>query len=390
MRRGRATIIAAVLGLSLLAGCDGSAGSQVHAGETIRIGLNLETTGPRAAYGDAALKGAQTAFNAVNEAGGINGRQIELVWVDNASSQGKAAALSTQLMTKDKVLAVFGPITEDMFTVTTSIANKQEIVTVSSLVCNAGALARTDTEVNPYAFSTCMAGPQQGAAMANFAADELSAKTALVLRAAEGFGNEAADGFTEAFEEAGGSVTAQESFSAGETDLTRFVGLLQSNPADVVYVAGGSTEAAHVIWSLRSSGLSLPILGTSAFNDPALMQIGGPGALSGIYYTGNFSPLDTENPRVQQFIEAYRVTWGGAEPDEQSALAYDAALLIIDAVTRAKQSTGVDVRDAMAATANLEGATGRFSIGPNHEVVRDGLIIELVEGNPTSVTHVAP
>ena len=78
------------------------------------------------------------------------------------------------------------------------------------------------------------------------------------------------------------------------------------------------------------------------------------------------------------------------EPSSQSALGHDAALLILDAIRRANSPTGVEVQRALAETQNLDGVTGRMSIGPDHEVIKDGLVVELVEGAPASVTHVAP
>lgn len=390
VRRERKLIIAALAGMTLLAGCDGSAGSQRHLGDTIRIGLNLESSGAHRSYGDAALKGAQTAVNMVNQAGGINGKQIEVVAVDNGSSPGRATALSTQLMTQNRALAVLGPITEPLFTTTTSIADKQQIVSVASLACGRDALMRTAEAVHEYAFRSCLGHDQHGAAMARFAATELSAKTAMIVRLSDSWAADYSDAFIGEFEAQGGKVVIRETFGWEETDFSRYVTGLRATPADVIYLAGPATEAGHVIRTLRDAGLNQPVLGSDELASPALAEVAGNWTLTAVYLTAAFSPLDTGNPRTQQFIDAYRADWNGAEPYQHEALAHDAALLIMDAITRADEPTGVAVQKAMAATSNLEGATGRFSIGPNHQVIKDALVVELLEGSPVSVTHVAP
>lgn len=388
--RYRTTTLAGLSLLALLAGCDGSAGEQLHLGETIRIGLNLETSGDLAWYGGAVLKGAQLAIDATNASGGIGGRQVAAMVVDNMSQTGRSVALGTQLMTQRKALAVLGPATEDLFTVTVPIADRQEIVSVSPLACGRRVLALTDQAPHPYAFRSCLGYPQQGRTMADFAATNLSARSALVLRGAEGPFADFADAFVTQFTADGGQIVADDAVGSGETDLSRYIALLQQTPADVVYVATAPAEAAHLIGQIRAAGLTHPVLGIESFNDPLLREIAGAGALSGVYFTIDFSSADSQNPRVPEFIDAYRNAWNGEEPSSQAALGYDAALLILDAVRRADSPTGVNVQRALAETQNLDGVTGRMSIGPNHEVIKDGLVVELVEGAPASVTHVAP
>lgn len=376
--------------LSLLGGCDGSAGAQPHFGQTIKIGLNLETSGNLAWYGGAALKGAQIAIDAANASGGIGGRQVQAMVVDNMSQAGRTVALGTQLMSQEKALAVLGPATEDLFRATVTVADRHEIVAVSPLACGSRVLAMTEQAPHPYVFRSCSGYAQQGRTMANFAAANLSARSALVLRTTEGPFADFADAFIAEFTASGGQIIADEVIGPGETDLSRYVTQLAETPVDVVYVATGSAQAAHLIGQLRGAGLKHPVLGIESFNDPVLRDIAGAGALTGVYFTVDFSSADSRNPRVQGFIDAYRNAWNGEEPSSQSALGHDAALLILDAIRRANSPTGVEVQRALAETQNLDGVTGRISIGPDHEVIKDGLVVELVEGAPASVTHVAP
>lgn len=390
MRRRLTRIIGLMLGFGLLAGCGGSAGSQPHLGDEIKIGLNLEITGDYALYGGAAAQGAVVAFEQVNAAGGVNGKEIVWLQVDNGSLAGRATAAGTALMTRDKVLGVVGPAIQEVFLTTTSVADKQEIPIVGTQACGADALLTADGTPQPYAFTICPGFVQMGGTMARFAASNLNATRVMVLRAADGFMGLHADSFVEAFTAGGGTVVAEHPFESADADLGRFVAALEATPADAVFIAGHTADSANIIRTLRSSGIGMPIMGTETFDSPALAEIAGAETLSEVFYPAYYSALDTANPGAQRFAEAFRTKYEGAEPVYLHAFGHDAAMLIIDAIRRAETTSGVAVRDALAATSGLEGATGKLAIGADHVVVTDGLVVELVNGVPTSVVHVAP
>lgn len=389
MRRVLLTILVAITGLSLLAACEESAGAQVHLGESVKIGVNLELSGRWAALGDQSLKGAQIAVNQINEGGGVLGKPIELVVTDNASDYGKAVAQSTILMTKEKVLSVLGPASNPLFSYTNTVAVRQEIPQVTVAGCSQATMLDEAAAPQAYSFRTCVGEQAQGAGMARFASQSLSATSALVLKLGETqYATDYATGFTAGFTAVGGQVTGTEDFAAGETDFARFVE--PANAANVVFIAGAPAEGGAIIKALRAAGVATPILGTSLFDSPALVEAAA-GSLNDVYYAVRFTVHDTSNAQAQTFAEAYRAAYEGTEPTIYSALAYDSMLLIADSISRAAEPTGVAVRDAMAATTSLNGATGILAMGAEHQPVSDTLVIKLAaDGTPTEVIHATP
>ena len=107
MKRSLAAIAAATLSLSLLAGCGG--GSSSSDSDVIKVGINYELSGAVATYGDASVKGIEMAFDEINAAGGINGKQVETIKYDTKSEPAEATTLATKLMTQDKVVTTIGP-----------------------------------------------------------------------------------------------------------------------------------------------------------------------------------------------------------------------------------------------------------------------------------------
>ena len=80
--------------------------------KVVKIGFNFEETGAVASYGTSEQKGAQLAVDEINAAGGIDGKQIEVVDKDNKSETAEAASVSTNLVTQSKVAAIVGPATQ--------------------------------------------------------------------------------------------------------------------------------------------------------------------------------------------------------------------------------------------------------------------------------------
>ena len=116
MKRTFGAVIAGAMSLALLSGCGGPAATTSSAGGTassgpIKIGLNFEESGAVASYGTAEAQGAKMAADEINAAGGINGRQIQVVEYDDKSDPAQATTLTTKLMTSDKVVTVIGPAT---------------------------------------------------------------------------------------------------------------------------------------------------------------------------------------------------------------------------------------------------------------------------------------
>ncbi|MER2009034.1 MAG: ABC transporter substrate-binding protein, partial [Psychrobacillus sp.] len=102
--------LASTLLIGVLAGCNSEGGSG-DGGDTIKIGINLELSGGVASYGQSEDKAIDLAVEEINGDGGIDGKKIELVKVDNKSDAGEATSGAIKLITKDKVVAIIGAAT---------------------------------------------------------------------------------------------------------------------------------------------------------------------------------------------------------------------------------------------------------------------------------------
>lgn len=382
MNFSRRTLLGATAALAIVGatGCSAkpTAGGNAGDSETIRLGVNYELSGAVATYGEASVAGITMAIDEINEAGGINGKQVQLFQYDNKSDAAEATTLANKLMSQDQVLACMGPATSGNFKATIPVANKNKVPVVSGSA-TADDVTFDGTTVQEYAFRICFNDSFQGTIMAKFAAENLSATSAVIIKDnSNDYSKGLAAAFTEEFGKLGGTVLAEEGYVAGDTDFNTILTRIKGQSFDVIYLPGYYSEAGLIIKQARDLGITAPVLGGDGFDSPKLEELGGASALNDVYFTNHYSSID-QDPKVLEFIEAYKAKHN-AEPSAFNALGYDLGKFVTDAVSRASELTGEAVQKAMAETKGFVGVTGTFDMDEHHNPVKSIVVIGLKDG----------
>ena len=193
--------------------------------------------------------------------------------------------------------------------------------------------------------------------------------------------------FKERVSKRGGTIVGEQSYSTGDTDFRAQLTSIRAARPDVVYVPGYYQEVALIVKQDRQLGLNMPFVGCDSRANQALLEIGGK-AIDGCYFTNHFSP-DDPSPMVKEFVEKYKAKYG-SPPDTFSALGYDAARLLADAIKRAGSTDAKDLRDALAKTSGFEGVTGQISFDANRNASKPGLIVTVKDGRFEIAEKIAP
>lgn len=222
MKKFLSVLCAAALSAGVLAGCGGTAaeGNKVEDGATtIKIGLSYELSGSVATYGQSSIDGVKMAIDEVNEAGGINGKTIQLVEYDTKSDEAEATTLGKRLMEQDKVIAILGPATSGAFKAEIPDANRYKVPVISGSA-TANDVTVANGKVQEYAFRICYSDSYQGTAMATYAFNTLGAKTAVVYKdSASDYAIGLSENFVKTFTDAGGTIVKEESYSTNDKDF---------------------------------------------------------------------------------------------------------------------------------------------------------------------------
>jgi branched-chain amino acid transport system substrate-binding protein len=376
MKRALIVLLAVVaLGL-VLTGC------QQGGTDTVKIGVNMELSGAVATYGQSTVDGIELAIDEVNAAGGIDGKQVELVKYDNKSDAAEATTLATKLMSEDDVACVLGPATSGAFKAEIPVANDNKVPVISGSA-TADDVTVDASGVKEYAFRICFNDSYQGTAMANFAYKNLKVKkVVIILDNASDYSKGLAKSFKDTFTEVGGTVAAEEAFVAGETDFNAVITKIKDKDFDAIFIPGYYQEAGLIIKQARAQGIDVPIMGADGFDSPTLVELSGAAAANDIYFSNHYSSLDEESV-VVDFIKAFKEKHD-KDPDAFNALGYDLAKFACDGIARAGGEGGEALKDALAGTEEFKGVTGTFSVDENHNPVKAVVVIEMQDGKQVS------
>ncbi|MGI5907215.1 MAG: ABC transporter substrate-binding protein [Christensenellales bacterium] len=376
MKRALIVLLAVVaLGL-VLTGC------QQGGTDTVKIGVNMELSGAVATYGQSTMDGIELAIDEVNAAGGIDGKQVELVKYDNKSDAAEATTLATKLMTEDDVACVLGPATSGAFKAEIPVANDNKVPVISGSA-TADDVTVDASGVKEYAFRICFNDSYQGTAMANFAYKNLKVKkVVIILDNASDYSKGLAKSFKDTFTEVGGTIAAEEAFVAGETDFNAVITKIKDKDFDAIFIPGYYQEAGLIIKQARAQGIDVPIMGADGFDSPTLVELSGAAAANDIYFSNHYSSLDEESV-VVDFIKAFKEKHE-KDPDAFNALGYDLAKFACDGIERAGGEGGEALKDALAGTEEFKGVTGTFSVDENHNPVKAVVVIEMQDGKQVS------
>ena len=398
-------LAAATLALGLLAGCgagdeveekDNTSGSQesepkstAGSGETIKIGVNLELSGAVASYGTSEADGIALAVDEINEAGGIDGQEIEIIKVDNKSDAAEATNAAIKLTTQDKVVAIIGAATSGATVAQAQIANDNETPLISPSGTSPNVTVNDDGSVNEYVFRTSFIDPFQGTVAANFAANELGVKNVAIFSDnASDYSKGLASSFKEDFEAAGGKVVEEESYVAKDTDFRSTLTRIKSANPEFIFIPGYYEEVGLIVKQAREMGIDVPLMGADGWDSPILLDLAGAEALNNTFTTNHYSSEDPDGI-IQDFNDKFNEKYSKM-PDSFNALGYDTVYLLADAIKRAGSTDSTKIKDALAATKDLELVTGLYSVDENHHPIKSATILEYVDGKQEFKTKVNP
>ena len=355
---------------TLQSGAGTSAAAVTQSGDEILIGEVGSLTGSEATFGTSTRDGVDLAIKQINAAGGIKGKKLRVIVMDDQGKPEEAATAVTKLITQDKVTAILGEVASSRSLAMGPIAQSNKVPMVTPSSTNPKV-----TQVGDYVFRVCFIDPFQGSVMAKFATNTLKVKKAAILRDIKNdYSVGLANFFTETFKKAGGEIVVDQSYSAGDVDFKSQLTSIKGKGPEVIFVPGYYTEVGLIARQARELGIKAPLLGGDGWDSTKLTEIGG-AALNGSYFSNHYSP-DDQSPTVQQFISEYKNMFG-AVPDGLAAMGYDAAMVLADAMKRAPTLSNQDIRDALAATKDYPGVTGKITIDKNRDAVKSAVVIEV-------------
>lgn len=317
---------------------------------------------------------AVLAANEINQAGGIDGRPIQLVFRDDSTSIERAVAIAHAFYADPRVVAVVGHLTSGTTIAAAPVYNADP---TPLLEISPSASSPALTGAGPYTFRVCPTDLLHGSRLAAWARDSLGARTAAVIYQDDDYGRGVRAVFKQRFTAKGGTIVADDPYLDALPSFEPYLRLLkQHGGADVLMIAGTRPGAERILPLLDSVGLAPRVMGGDGL---AGLEAAGPMA-EGVYISTAYLP-DRPGATNQAFVKRYAAAYGGRVPDHRGAGAYD----IVRLLARALRAVGPDrarLRDYLAGvgtkTPAFEGVTGRIAFDEHGDVPDKDVVIGVV------------
>ena len=386
----------------IIAGCGGGASSGKA---ELVLGEYGSLTGNDATFGQSTKMGVELAIDELvaNKGGKIGDLPVRVVVEDDQGKAEEAATVVQKLINQDQVIAVIGEVASSRSLAAAPICQAAGVPMVSPSSTNPKV-----TETGDYIFRMCFIDPFQGTVMAKFASSNLGLKKVAILQDVKSdYSVGLSQYFKEAFTAAGGTIVAEQAYTAGDQDFSAQLTSIKSKNPEAIFIPGYYTEVGLIARTARQLGLTVPLLGGDGWESEQLIEIGGD-ALNGAYYSNHFA-VDNPDPALQGFLAKFKAKFG-KEPDAIAGLAYDAANVIFasaeklhaedpatfaglsstKANTAERKAATAKLRTIIAATNAYPGVTGAITLDDKRNATKPAVVLEIKGGKKVFNTQIAP
>ncbi len=347
--------------LSLVLG--GLAGCGKKEPATIKIGIFSPTTGFAAADGTSALHAAELAVKFINEAGGINGKKIELIHYDDAAKPDQAVSVAHKLIEQDKVVAAISGSYSGATRAAAAVFQEAGVPMISAY-----AVHPDITKTGDMIFRVGALADVEGRAGGALVVDKLGAKRVAILTIDNDFGRALTEGFKAYAIPKGVEIVLEEKYPLGETDFRPLLEKIKEANPDVIWATAYYAEAANLVRQAKEAGVTAQIVGQEGYDSPKFIELAGDAA-EGVIIVTDLN-RDSDREIVQKFLSEYKKAYN-LDADMVGASAFDAVQVLAYAIEKG----GTDPQKIVEAIAGIENfdqaVTGpilRYT--PGREVVR--------------------
>ena len=361
-----------------------AAGMQAAPAQSIKIGVFGPLTGDAAAMGSSEKEAVELAVKEKNDAGGIRGKKIEVIYGDDAGKPEEAVNVAKRLISRDEALITVGSISSPASLAASQISRQSE----TAQIVVSGTAQRITTQGNKWVFRSPVPDTKLVADLANFVHEKFpNLKKFAFLYVNDDFGRGGFEAFKAAGQKYGLEIVADERYTRGDIDFTAQLGRIKASPAQALVEWSRYTEGALIAKQYVQTGMTLVRFGSDGVASPKYIELGGP-AVDGVYFTTHFSvATGADIPAAKVFIEKYQKAYGRV-PDAYAAEAYDAITLALLAVEKAGKEDRAAIRDALAGI-SFESVRGPFKFDEKGDPLLLTHVVKIVGGKETNARNMA-
>jgi branched-chain amino acid transport system substrate-binding protein len=349
-------------------------------GATLKIGMCAPVTGPAAESGGYAIKGAKLALDAVNKAGGVLGKQLELIVEDDQTTNPGIVLAFSKLAAQSDIVAFLGSIRS-----TQVHAMAPDVTKLGKPVMIGGTDPALTHMGNQWLFRFRPNDSYSGRVIADYGVNTLGKKKWAVLHSTDAFGTAGGKALTAALEKLGAPSILDQGYPNQSQDFTPVVLAIKQSGADILGSYFTFENDLGIFGrQLRQLGVNIPWVGSPSIVNITALKLAGP-ALYGTYGVADYAEDSSEASKA--FGKLYRDAVKVA-PDNQSSWPYDAVTVLAAAINKAGSTDPAKIREAILATKKFPGAEGEYNFDQNGDGLHGYNIVKNEKGTIVFDKHI--
>jgi branched-chain amino acid transport system substrate-binding protein len=346
--------------------------SPVSAAGEVKIGLSAPLTGDWAEYGNDFKRSVTLVIDKTNQAGGINGKKLELVIADSRGDAKESVLIAEKFVADPAVIAQIGDFSSSSTMAAATVYEQAKMVQISPTASH-----QDWTKKGEFMFRVVATQGYEGPYNARWAVNDLKKKKIATIYINNDWGVDANKYFVGEARKLGAEIAAEEAFTPGEKDFNAIISKLKRLEPDLVYMPTFYADFTAIMNQAERARFKPTVLANSSLFSVKTLEMGGK-AVEGTMIPVNYFSSDPR-PAAQNFTKDYKALYG-AEPNQFAALAYDAAGLLTTALKAVGTDSRAKVREGLLGLKGYEGATGPISYAEGRDPAKQLVRIMIKDG----------
>lgn len=340
---------------------------------TIKIGAILPITGGAASYGKMLQEGIDLATDEVNNNGGVLGRQIQIIYEDDAGQATTGVSAINKLINVREVDCIIGGAMSSVAMALAPISREKKVVLLSPTATDPAL-----SDAGKYFFRIWPSDNYDGKVMATVARDTLKLDRIATLYINVAYGQGINNVFVNEFEELGGEIVAQESYVQGATDFRSQLTKIKELQPQALFLPGYYQEMSQILKQVKELGLKTRILSVNSFYDPRLLEIAGNTA-EGAVFTYPTYDVNNNEEVTKNFVDSFEKKYSET-PDAFAAQGYDALKVLVEGINLGKgQNSDAIIKGLLKV--EYKGPGGKIKFEPNGDVEKQLRLMTVKNNN---------
>jgi branched-chain amino acid transport system substrate-binding protein len=350
--------------------------------KVLKIGAFYPLTGANAAKGQLNQNGTNLAVADINDAGGLLGMKVEVIYEDTQSKKELVPNVVRKLIEEDDVVVLIGEVASSNSIAAAPVLKELKRPAIAPTSTNPMVVMDPSdpTKVNPYYFRACFLDPVQGAAMANFTYKSLQkTKAAVIYNIAQDYNKGLAEVFIARFKALGGEIVAEETFPEATQDFRPQLTKIKAANPDIVITPNTYAESGLILKQAKELGMEMLFMAGDSTHAPKVIEIAGEDAVQNLYLTTLYAG-DDPDPKAQDFANKYKAAYN-ADPNSNACFSYETVMIIAEAIKKAGEPDPEKIRAAIETIKDVPVPSGTFTMDPDtHNPLNKPVVIIRVVG----------